>query len=60
MNLRCAENIVYKAKFENFIINKNKDFIGIDKFIEEEDIEVCFQINENLIKNNDNNKNEIH
>ena len=60
MNLRCAENIVYKAKFENFIINRNKDLVGVDKFIEEEEIEVCFQINENLLKNNDNNKKDLH
>ena len=51
MNLRCAENILQKATHENFIIDKNKDFIGIDKFIEEENIEVCFQIDENKINN---------
>ena len=55
MNLRCAENIVHKATYENFILDKNKDFIGISKFIEEENIEVCFQIKENGLNNNENN-----
>ena len=46
MNLRCAENILRKTTFENYVINRNKDFIGIDKFVEEENIEICFQFKE--------------
>ena len=53
MNLHCAENYIKKATYENFIINKNKDYIGIDKFIEEENIEVCFQFKENELNSND-------
>ena len=53
MNLHCAENYIKKATYENFIINKNKDYIGIDKFIEEENIEVCFQFKENESNTND-------
>ena len=47
MNLHCAEIIEHKAEFDNFIINKNKDFINIDKIVEDEIIEVCFQIKDN-------------
>ena len=62
MNLHCAENFIKKATYENFIINKNKDYIGIDKFIEEENIEVCFQFKENELNINDsfsNDKNKM-
>ena len=55
MNLRCAESILHKTTVENYILDKNKDFIGIDKFVEEENIEVCFQINENGLNNNESN-----
>ena len=55
MNLRCAENKIHKATYENFILDKNKDFIGISKFIEEENIEVCFQIKENGLNPNESN-----
>ena len=46
MNIRCAENILQKAKYDYYKIMEAKEFVKIDKFIEEENIEVCFKTNE--------------
>ena len=60
MNLRFAQNIEQKSKFDNFLINKNKDYVNIDKIVEKEIIEVCFQIKDgkenNETEENKNNK----
>ena len=56
MNIRCAENLLQKETYENLIIDNNKDYIWIDKFIEEENIEICFQFKDIGINlNNDSN-----
>jgi len=63
MNIRCAENILQKTKYDFYKIMEAKEFVKIDKFIEEENIEVCFQINEindqlnNKVKKEKKNKN---
>ena len=46
MNIRCAEKILQKAKYDFYKIMEAKEFVKIDKFVEEENIEVCFQTNE--------------
>ena len=51
MNIRCAEKILQNENYDNFHINQVKEFVKIDKFIEKEKIEVCFQIND--IKENE-------
>ena len=45
MNIRCAEKILQKENYDNYHIIQAKEFVKIDKFVEEEKIEVCFQIN---------------
>ena len=65
MYIRCAEDLLQKLTIENFIFNINKDYIWLDKFIEEEKIKVCFQFkdiglnltNENTNTNTPNEKN---
>ena len=57
MYIRCAEDLLQKLTYENLIININKDYIWLDKFIEEERIKVCFQFKDigiNLINENNN------
>ena len=44
MNIRCAEKILQKEKYDNFHINQAKEFVKIDRFVEEEKIEVCIKI----------------
>ena len=46
MNIRCAEKILQKAKYDFFKIMEAKEFVKIDRFVEEENIEVCFQTSE--------------
>ena len=46
MNVRCAEKILQKAKYDLNHIKKIKDYVKIEKFIEEEEIEVCLQTQE--------------
>ena len=48
MNLRCAEKLVDKAKYDFEDIEEAKKFVKIEKFIDTEKIEVCLQINKNL------------
>ena len=48
MNLRCAEKIIEKAKYELKVIEEVKKYIIIEKFIDEEKIEVCLMPNEEL------------
>ena len=58
MNIRCAEDLLQKETYENLLIDFNKDYIDVDKFIEEEKIKVCFQFKDIGINlNNDNNTN---
>ena len=53
MNLRCAENILQKAKYDYYHIVEAKEFIKMEKFVEEENLEVCLQTNEiNEMANN--------
>ena len=44
MNLRCAEKLLDKAKFDLLDIEEAKKFVKIEKFIETEKIEVCIRI----------------
>ena len=44
MNLRCAENLLDKAKYDLVDIEDAKKFIKIEKFIDTEKIEVCISI----------------
>ena len=43
MNIRCAEKILQKAKYDLYHINQAKEFVKIEKFVKEEEIEVCIQ-----------------
>ena len=43
MNIRCAEKILQKADYDLFHIKQAKEFVKIDKFVEEEEIPVCIQ-----------------
>jgi hypothetical protein len=57
MNVRCAEKILQKAKYDLNHIKKIKDYVKIEKFIEEEEIEVCIQTPElSVIKERDKKK----
>ena len=59
MNIRCAEKILQKQKYDNYHIIQAKEFVKIDKFVEEEKIEVCMQtseINEAINKEKENEK----
>ena len=54
MNIRCAEKILQKEKYDNFHIKQAKEFVKIDKFVQEENIEVCLQTND--LNSNESNK----
>ena len=57
MNIRCAENILKKAKYDLNHMNQSKEFAKIEKFVEEEEIEICLQTSEiRNIKERDNKK----
>lgn len=57
MNVRCAENILKKVKYDLSHMNQSKEFAKIEKFIEEEEIEVCIQTSEiKNLKERDNKK----
>ena len=49
MNLRCSEKKIENAKNELFHIEKAKKYVKIEKFIENEKIEVCVRIKNNNI-----------
>jgi hypothetical protein len=60
MNIRCAEKILQKAKYDLFHINQAKEFVKIEKFVNEEEIEVCIQTPEIInIKEKDNKKKKL-
>ena len=44
MNLRCAEKLLDKAKYDLVDIEEAKKFVKIEKFIDTEKIEVCIRI----------------
>ena len=46
MNIRCAEKILQKAKYDLYHIKQAKEFVKVEKFVEEEEIEVCIQTEE--------------
>ena len=46
MNIRCAEKILQKAKYDLYHIKQAKEFVKIEKFVEEEELLVCFQTEE--------------
>ena len=58
MNIRCAENILNKARYDLNHINLSKEFVKIEKFVEEEEIEVCLQTTHEIknLKERDNKK----
>ena len=61
MNIRCAEKILQKAKYDLYHINQAKEFVKIEKFVNEEDIEVCIQTPEIInIKEKDNKKKKLN
>jgi hypothetical protein len=47
MNLRCAEKILEKIKFDSSQIKEAKKFLKIEKFVNSEEIDVCIKIKEN-------------
>jgi len=51
MNLRCAEKLLDKAKYDLFDIKDAKKFVKIEKFIDTEKIEVCISIKEEKDRN---------
>ena len=46
MNLRCAENLLDKVKYDLGDIEEAKKFVKIEKFIDTEKIEVCMRFKE--------------
>ena len=44
MNLRCAEKLLEKAKYDSSDIEEAKKFVKIEKFIDTEKIEVCIRL----------------
>ena len=46
MNLRCAENLLDKMKYDLVDIEEAKKFVKIEKFIDTEKIEVCIKLKE--------------
>ena len=51
MNLRCSEKIIENTKMELFRLEQAKKYIKIEKFIDNEKIEVCIRIkNSNINK----------
>ena len=56
MNLRCAENLLDKAKYDLADIEEAKKFVKIEKFIDTEKIEVCFRIKEDNEKDREREK----
>ena len=55
MNLRCAEKLLDKAKYDLLDIEEAKKFVKIEKFIDTEKIEVCIRIKDE--KDNEKEKN---
>ena len=55
MNLRCAEKLLDKAKYDLLDIEEAKKFVKIEKFIDTEKIEVCVRIKDE--KDNEKEKN---
>ena len=49
-NLRCAEKIVEKAKYDLKRIQQAKRFIKIEKFVDTKEIKVCFKKGKELTK----------
>ena len=60
MNIRCAEKILEKAKYDLIHIEQAKIFVKIDKFVEEEEIPVCFQTAEIINYNEKDSKKKKH
>ena len=46
MNLRCAENLLDKVKYDLGDIEEAKKFVKIEKFIDTEKMEVCIRLKE--------------
>ena len=62
LNIRCAEKLLQKEKYHNYHINLTKEFVKIDKFIQEEKIEVCLQtkdLNSNDLNNKEKKKKKM-
>ena len=60
MNIRCAEKIIQKTEYDLFHIKQAKEFVKIDKFVEEEEIPVCIQTTEIINANEKDNKKKRH
>ena len=57
MNLRCAEKLLEKAKYDLSDIEVAKKFIKIEKFIDTEKIEVCIRLKEEKDEKEEREKN---
>ena len=57
MNLRCAEKLLDKAKYDLEDIEEANKFVKIEKFIDTEKIEVCIRIKDEKDINNEKEKN---
>ena len=56
MNLRCAENLLDKAKYDLGDIEEAKKFVKIEKFIDTEKIEVCMRFKDEKDEKNSSEK----
>ena len=57
MNLRCAEKLLEKVKYEFTDIEESKKFAKIEKFIDTEKIEVCIRLKEEKDEKEEKEKN---
>ena len=56
MNLRCAENLLDKVKYDLGDIEEAKKFVKIEKFIDTEKIEVCMRFKDEKDEKNSSEK----
>jgi hypothetical protein len=59
MNLRCAEKLLDKAKFDLLDIEEAKKFVKIEKFIDTEKIEVCMRFKDEKDEKNNTEKDKL-
>ena len=55
LNLRCAEKLIEKANSEMIKMIIVERFMKAEKFVQKNEIKICFDINKSNIKNVDNN-----
>ena len=59
MNLRCAENLLDKVKYDLGDIEEAKKFVKIEKFIDTEKIEVCIRFKDEKDEKNNTEKDKL-